>query len=107
MRYFIFLIFSITACGAGEPHPWEDLSMSAECRAALIEEAKKGSRADVNECVFGLGKIKDADEIYIGVSAGIELETGDRFFKHFGFEYVGGNYKKRFERVKQSGGLHL
>ena len=84
----------------------------AKLAASLVIYVKfdhRGSRAALMlmNAFLDWAKLKDADEMYIGVSAGIKLETGDRFFKHFGFEYVGGNYKKRFERVKHSGGLHL
>ena len=38
---------------------------------------------------------QNADEAYIGVSVGVSLQSTDKFFRHFGFAHVGGNYKLR------------
>lgn len=39
------------------------------------------------------GKLKNAEEVYIGVSAGVNTELSHKLFKHLGFRHVGGNYK--------------
>ena len=50
MRYLIVLVVFLSACSY-EPHPWEDLNVFDEsCRAALIKEAAKGSRAIPETC---------------------------------------------------------
>lgn len=41
------------------------------------------------------GKQKQAHEVYIGVSMGVNLDASHKFFQHFGFHYFGGNYKLR------------
>ena len=62
-----------------------------------VRPEKRGSRAALllMRGFITWAKHHQADEVYMGVSAGISIERADQFFKHFGFTFVGGNYKLR------------
>lgn len=96
-----FLVFNDAECigahiGFLTPYFFCDALLAADI-ATYVRPQFRGGRAAIMlvKAFINWGKEKKASEVYIGVSAGINLESSDKFFKHLGCNHVGGNYKFR------------
>ncbi len=96
-----FLVFRDTECigmhvGSLTHYFFSD-ALLASGLVTYVRPEFRGGRAAVLlvKEFIDWGKEKKAAEVYIGVSLGVNLEKSHKFFKHFGFNYVGGNYKLR------------
>lgn len=65
-----------------------------------VQQSARGSRAAIllMRAFIDWAMLHKADELYVGVSVDIKLDKADKFFKHLGFKYVGGNYKLRLQQ---------
>ena len=63
--------------------------------------SKRGSHAAMYlmDMFLNWSRYYDAVEVYIGVSIGVNLESTDKFLKHYGFKNHGGNYKYRHHKT--------
>ena len=66
-------------------------------KGMYVEPGKRGSMAAVmlQGAIMEWAKEKGVLEVLQGVQNGDDAEKADKFFRHAGYEYLGGNYAKR------------
>ena len=97
----VFLVFNDTKCigmhvGSLTSYFFCDALLAAGL-VTYVHPKYRGGRAALllMRAFIDWSKNRDVAEVYIGVSVDINAKQSHKLFQHFGFHYVGGNYKLR------------
>ena len=80
--------------GVVAPHPWSP-ALGASIKSYFVLPQHRGSLAAV-KLLHGFrrwAKAQGAVRMYVGVTSRRDIERTDRFLKHLGFRFSGGNYR--------------